>query len=423
MLKVKATIIGTLFATTMLAGTAGAAELRMSWWGGDSRHQATQEALKVCGEKHGHTIKPEFTGWSGHLEKVTTQIAGGTEADIMQINWRWLPLFSRDGSGFADLTEYADTIDLGQWTDAQLAATTVNGKLNGLPLSTTGRVFMFNKTTFDKAGLDLPKSWDDLLAAGPVIRETLGEDHYPFAAPDIDPVLVVSLIATQMTGKDLIDPATTTVAWSEEELASAIEFYGSLAAAHVMPSWQMQVADGNVPLHEDGRWTSGKFAGSYQWDSTYFKISDPLADGQELEAVGPLTLDGAKTTGIYRKPSMMFSISKNSDNKAAAAEILNCLLTEQEGIEALGATRGLPAARVAAETLVSQGAIAEKLAAANAIVMAADGPTVSPLNEHPEVRSVFKDALELYAYGEIDAATAAEEIIYGVNEAIEDYAS
>ncbi len=88
---------------------------------------------------------------------MTTQIAGGTEADIMQINWPWLPLLSANGDGFADINELADTIDLSQWTQAQLDSVTVNGKLNGLPLSTTGRVFMFNKTTYDKAALTFQK--------------------------------------------------------------------------------------------------------------------------------------------------------------------------------------------------------------------------------------------------------------------------
>jgi oligogalacturonide transport system substrate-binding protein len=44
----KPTILSLALASTALAGTAQAAELRMSWWGGDSRHIATQEALRVC---------------------------------------------------------------------------------------------------------------------------------------------------------------------------------------------------------------------------------------------------------------------------------------------------------------------------------------------------------------------------------------
>ncbi|MCX2725224.1 ABC transporter substrate-binding protein [Roseibium salinum] len=416
--------VGALLTATALATSVSAAQsadLRMSWWGGDSRHQATQEALKVCGEKHGHTIKPEFTGWSGHLEKVTTQIAGGTEADIMQINWPWLPLFSANGEGFADLSGLSNVIELDNWTDAQLASTSVNGHLNGLPVSTTGRVFFFNKTTFDKAGVEIPVTWDDLFTAAQQIREKLGEDYYPLNAIQETAALLVSLRVTQQTGKDLIDPETMTVAWTPEELAKGIEFYGKMMESGVTMTQKKANAAGNAELYEKPEWTDGRIAGSYEWDSTYFKYSDPLEVGQHLVPTEILTGEDAVTEGIYRKPSMMFSISKRSENPEAAAQILNCLLNEPEGIEALGTTRGLPASKAAADQLKEAGSIKPELAQANAIIMAASGPTVSPLNEHPDVRTIFLDTLEVYAYGQIDAATAAEEIIAGINEAIEEY--
>ena len=420
-MKRTATFLTVLAAATALSGLASAAELRMSWWGGDSRHKATQEALKVCGEKHGHTINPEFTGWKGHLEKVTTQIAGGTEADIMQINWPWLPLFSIDGTGFADLNDFKDIIDLSQWTPAQLDAATMNGKLNGLPLSTTGRVFMFNKTTFEKAGLEVPKSWADLFAAAPVFKEKLGEGYYPFDVTDINPILTVSLIAAQKTGKDLIDPKTNRVAWSKEELTDAVAFYGSLVEKGVARSWKDWASEGNIKIYESPKWAEGKFGGSYEWDSTFFKYSDPLKEGNVLVPVPILKVDGAVTEAVYRKPSMVFAISKNSKNQKAAAEIVNCLLTEKEGIEALGATRGLPASKVAAITLADEGVIKPALIAANKIIMEGTGPNVSPFNEHPRVREVFKDSLELYAYGEISAEDAASDIIDGIDDVLKKY--
>ncbi|WP_265517360.1 ABC transporter substrate-binding protein [Nitratireductor luteus] len=416
----------TALATILLlgAGAAQAADLRMSWWGGDSRHIATQEALKACGEKHGHTIQPEFTGWTGHQEKVTTQLAGGTEADIMQINWPWLPLLSLDGSGFADLREYSDTIDLGQWPEEQLESGTMNGKLNGLPISTTGRVFFFNKASFEKAGVPLPATWDDLISAASVFKEKLGEDYFPFDATGqngLTAVLVVSLATTQMTGKDLIDPATNTVAWSAEELQKGIEFHQSLVDQGVIRSWKTVAGGGNVELFELPAWSDGRIAGSYEWDSTYSKFNDPLEEGQELVPVKLLTIHDAVTEGVYRKPSMVFSISKNSKNPEAAAQIVNCLLNEPEGIQALGDSRGIPASRIASETLADSGAINPQLLEANRIVMEAKGPTVSPFNEHPEVREIFQDTLEAHAYGQISAADASVEIIEGVNGVLEKF--
>ncbi|WP_374628448.1 ABC transporter substrate-binding protein [Pannonibacter indicus] len=410
--------LASTFATPLLA-----ADLRMSWWGGDSRHKATQEALKVCGEKHDHTIAPEFTGFDGHLEKLMTQIAGRTEADIMQVNWPWLPLFSIKGDGFADLNEFSEYIDLSNWTEDQLASGSMNGKLNGLPVSTTGRVFFFNTTSFQKAGLPLPATWDDLFAAAKVLKEKIGPDAYPMNAIKETAVLLVSLRATQATGKDLIDPETTTVAWTPEELAAAIDFYGKMVEGGVVMSQKDAAAEGNINLFESPKWADGRIAGSYEWDSTYSKFADPLQEGQKLEAVKLLTSPDAKTEGVYRKPSMVFAISKNSKNPQAAAQIVNCLLNEPEGIKALGSSRGLPASKTAAKALADAGSTEMELIVANAIVTAGAGPTVSPFNEHPEVRSIFIDALEEFAYGQIDAQTAAEEIIDGINGALKKFRS
>ncbi|UJW74852.1 ABC transporter substrate-binding protein [Rhizobium sp. SL42] len=413
------TLIATaaLLAATSLS-TAYASDLRMSWWGSDDRHLATQEALKLCGGKFGHTIAPEFTGWTGHQEKVTTQLAGKTEADIMQINWPWLPIFSKSGDGFADLNQYKDVIDLGQWSENDLNSGSVDGKLNGLPVSTTGRVFMFNKTTYEKAGLAIPSTWDELIAAAPVMKEKLGQDYYPFEGAALDARLVVILRTTQKTGKDLIDPTTHKVAWTPEELAEGLEFYQTLVDKGVIESWKTVAAGGNAPLHENPEWAKGKVAGTYQWDSTYGKISGPMEDGQVLVPVKLLTVEGATTEGVYRKPSMLFAISKNSKDPKAAAQVINCMLNDPEAIKILGATRGIPSSKIALEVLGKEGKIKPVQIEANKIVLEASGVGVSPLNEHPRVTDVFDSTFEAFAYGQASAADAAQEIIDGINDAL-----
>ncbi|WP_312223107.1 ABC transporter substrate-binding protein [Rhizobium rhizoryzae] len=413
-MKLTKLLLATAFAATSLGQVSQAADLRMSWWGGDSRHKVTQEALKVCGDKYGHKIAAEFTGFDGHLEKVTTQIAGGTEADIMQINWPWLPLFSIKGDGFADLNQFKDVIDLSQWSADDLAAGTMNGKLNGLSVSTTGRVFMFNKTALDKAGVAIPTTWDELFKAAKAVKEKIGPDAYPMNAVKETAVLLISLNATQSTGKDLVDPATKKVAWKPEELAKAIDFYGKMVKDGVVMSQKSVAAEGNLNLFESPKWADGRISGSYEWDSTFSKYADPLK-GQKLEPVAILKASDAKTDGVYRKPSMVFSISKRSKDPKAAAQIVNCLLNEPEAIKILGTSRGLPASKIAAKTLTDGGRIEAELLKAHDIIVKASGPTVSPLNEHPEIRSVFLDALEEYAYGQIDSKEAAETIIDGVN--------
>ncbi|WP_429819902.1 ABC transporter substrate-binding protein [Ensifer sp. B1-9] len=401
-----------------LGTTAHAAELRMAWWGGESRHVATQKAIAACGGKYGHTVKGEFTGFDGYLEKLTTQMAGKTEADIIQVNWPWLPLFSKNGDGFADLRKLK-AIDLSNWSEADLSAGSMNGVLQGLSVSTTGRVFFFNATTFEKAGVAIPKSWDEFFTATATIKEKLGKDYYTFNAVKETAQLLTTLAVVQKTGKDLVDPATNRVAWTPEELAEGISFLGKLVEIGAIRSQKEEAADGNVNLFEKPAWADGKVAGSYEWDSTYSKYADPLKDGQVLKPVAMLKLPDAVTEGVYRKPSMVFSISKNSKDPEAAAQIVNCLLNEPEGIDALGTSRGLPASKAAGARLGDKGE--PEVRAANAIVVAASGPAVSPFNEHPEVRAAFIDTLEEYAYGQLTADEAAAQIIDTVNDVLAEF--
>ncbi|HEV7320834.1 MAG TPA: ABC transporter substrate-binding protein [Ensifer sp.] len=420
-MKMKRTIAAlasVAYGVLALGTIAHAAELRMAWWGGESRHLATRKAIAACGEKYGHTVKGEFTGFDGYLEKLTTQMAGKTEADIIQVNWPWLPLFSKNGDGFADLRKLG-AIDLSNWSEADLSAGSMNGVLQGLSVSTTGRVFFFNATTFEKAGVAVPKSWDEFFAATATIKEKLGKDYYTFNAVKETAQLLTTLAVVQKTGKDLVDPATNRVAWTPEELAEGISFIGKLVETGAIRSQKEEAADGNVNLFEKPAWAEGKIAGSYEWDSTYSKYADPLKDGQVLKPVAMLKLPDAVTEGVYRKPSMVFSISKNSKDPAAAAQIVNCLLNEPEGIDALGTSRGLPASKAAAARLGDKGE--PEVRAANAIVIAASGPAVSPFNEHPEVRAAFIDTLEEYAYGQLKADEAAVQIIDTVNDVLAEF--
>ena len=416
--RLAAALTGTALITMMTLQTATAEELRMSWWGGESRHVATQKALEACGAKHGHTIKGEFTGFDGYLEKLTTQMAGGTEADIVQVNWPWLPLFSRDGTGFADLGKLPG-LDLTQWSEADLASGSVDGILQGISVSTTGRAFFFNETTFQKAGIAIPTSWPELEAATAQLKEKLGPDYYTFNAVKETAQLLVTLAVVQKTGKDMVDPATNRVAWTPEELTAGIAFLGHLVEIGALRSQKEEASDGNVNLFEKPAWAAGRIAGSYEWDSTYSKYADPLEEGQVLKPVPMLHVEGAVTDGVYRKPSMLLSVSKNSKHPEAAAQILNCLLNEPEGIDALGTSRGLPSSKIAAERLAGQGEPEVRLA--NEIVVAASGPTVSPFNEHPEIRGIFIDTLEEYAYGQLTAEDAAEQMIDGINDVLAEF--
>ena len=198
-----------LCACTASALAAEPVDLRMSWWGGNGRHQVTLKALEAFHQQYPDiNVKAEYTGWDGHLSRLTTQIAGGTEPDVMQTNWNWLTLLSKTGDGFYDLNKLRQPIGLDQYSPAALASTTVNGKVNAIPISANVMLFYYNAATWQKAGVPLPKSWDDLLKAGPVFKEKLGDSYYPLILTEQDSLLLLNSWVYQGNQKPMVDEKT-----------------------------------------------------------------------------------------------------------------------------------------------------------------------------------------------------------------------
>ncbi|MFR1287066.1 MAG: ABC transporter substrate-binding protein [Subdoligranulum sp.] len=141
--------------------------LTMSWWGDDARTETYQQAIQAFEAK---------------LQYITVETIYGTTADedqtadVMQVDWTWP---GQNADQFVDLNEYSDVIDLEQFSQSALDACTVDGALLAVPMSVTGRIFYWNTCTFEQAGIDAPKTYEELLTAGNTFREVLGEEYYP----------------------------------------------------------------------------------------------------------------------------------------------------------------------------------------------------------------------------------------------------
>ena len=75
--------------------------LTISWWGGDSRHTATQAAVDAFMKAYpGITVETTYSAWDGWEEKMATAFAAGTAQDVNQINWNWITQYDSDGTTF-----------------------------------------------------------------------------------------------------------------------------------------------------------------------------------------------------------------------------------------------------------------------------------------------------------------------------------
>jgi len=122
----------------------------------------------------GNTIKIEMVNWDTLQQKLQTDIAGGTNADLAIIGTRWLLDFVKDDMA-ENLDGYMDASFKGRFIGAFLAPGQIGGKTYGLPIAASARALYYNKETLTKAGFpNGPKTWDDVVAASRKIKAAGG---------------------------------------------------------------------------------------------------------------------------------------------------------------------------------------------------------------------------------------------------------
>ena len=65
-------------------------------------------------------VEYHYGDWNGYEKRVQVWMKSHTETDVMQINYAWLDTYSRDGSGYHDLYQLKDYIDLDNFTKEDL---------------------------------------------------------------------------------------------------------------------------------------------------------------------------------------------------------------------------------------------------------------------------------------------------------------
>ncbi len=413
-----ASLVALAGAPAQAADAAEPTVLRFAWWGGGARHQATLKAIAAFERKNpGLKIKAEYMGFNGYLERLTTQIAGGSEPDVMQINWAWMAMFSKRGTGFTDLNQYRHLLSLNEFSEQDLAMGMVAGKLNALPVGYSARIFLWNKAAFDRARLPLPKTWDELFAAGAVFKQRLGPNAFPLDGELYDMILLSQAYVHQKHGTAYLDPKQPRVAMSPAAALEWVQTYKRLVDGHTATPLPLRASLGGAEkaTEQQQDWVVGNWAGNYTWDSAIALRASTL-DAQQKLALGEFPmLAGAANSGMFGRPSLMFAVGRNSKKAELAARFINFMLTDPEAARILGKTRGVPGAQSQFDLLVRENALPPLELQAHAQIreqkLAGRIELPSPLFEHARMQKFMREVFETIAYGKTTDVAAAKRLV------------
>ena len=394
--------------------------LRFLWWGSESRHKATLDAIKLFEEKNpGIKIKAEYGGTDGYFQKLSTQLTGNTAPDIMQVDYIWLFNFSKNGDGFYDINLLKDEFNLANYTKEDLSYTTINGKLNAIPVGMNGRAFFFNKSLYERAGIEIPKTFDELLAADKILKQKIGPDtkSLDIVTSDSGAMFFVEYYVEQKYGKPLIN-TDNKVGVTKEELADAFRFYKMLADSGAVISAKDRAGAGNYPDDQNPLWINGELGGVLNWNTMIGAYGDMLKKGDTMVAGDFLTGIGDHKSA-YLKVNMTLAINKNTKHPKEAAKFLNFLLSDPEAAKILGTVRGIPLNKSAYAELekegLTTGPVAEGLTKAHNFA----GPKKSPYIEDERTRQLGLVITQKLDYNEITPEQAGEQMYTELTKLLE----
>ncbi len=395
--------------------------LTMSWWGGDSRHEATQKAIEAFEAKYPNiNIEATFSGWSGWEEKMGLAFSNKNAEDIVQINWNWLTAFDGDGSVFLDLSDYSDVLDLSQFPDDAIEQSKVNGEVHAVPVAMTARTMVWNKNTFDKAGIEIPATWDELLAAGETFQTVLGDEYYPMVLTEYDRMIFMVWYLESMYGKDWVTDGTLN--YTEEEIQEGFAMLQQLEDKHVIPTIQMIKDYGADPIDKSDRWINGYWAGIHAWDTGVMPPKLALPEDQQSGFTPASMFEGLPYKGGFKKISMEFAITSTCEHPVEAAAFLNFILNEEEGVMAMSGERGVPASAAGLKIAQENNILDPLVIETSNLALEAAEYVLDPYFEDAELKTsgegLYYKVMSAHSYDQMTDEEAAKELAEGITEVL-----
>lgn len=406
---------GTADATSEVAAT-GSSEgedvtIRITWWGGESRHEYTQQMLDKYTELHPNVhFEATPAGWDGYFEKLATDTATGSMPDIVQMDYLYISTYAANNS-LADLTPYIEdgTLNVGD-VDANLMQTgNIDGKQIAMPLSSSLMAVGYSPAALEAAGLEEPTAdwtWSDFATMCNTIYEKTG--NVGTTTGPVDDTNIFNYWVRQH-GAQLFSDDNKSLGFEDDSIT-----------ADFFQMWKDMMDAGGAPDPDeyDQIQTLGLEAEPIANDESGFRFNwnnytTLMANSNDtLKMVTPpMPDDGSDNKGLWLKPGMFFSVAETSEVKEECVKFIDWFINSEEANEIMMGERGAPASSAMRDYLVNSGKLSEQQQQMfsyvdEATALCGDTPAPDPVGIS-EVNQAFKDAAYSVFYGQASADEAA----------------
>ncbi len=250
------------------------------------------------------------------LTKLRASATSKTLPDVAIGDLVWVPQIAQIGS-LANLSPLLPADTLSDINPALTGFGTIDGSQVSVPVSANNLGYMYNKTLFQKAGLDPdkpPTTWDELKADAKKILDATGMpgyDLYTQAGDNGEGLTWNFQVNLWQAGGEFLTADNSAAAFNTPEGAKALQYWIDLISSGASPyaRWG-EFEKGQGGSAQEGSWMVGIWA------------ADPPFEFGAAQV--PYPKDGAPATNLGGEQAMVF---QNSDAKTkAAADFLGWFL-------------------------------------------------------------------------------------------------
>ncbi|MGI6130441.1 MAG: ABC transporter substrate-binding protein [Bacillota bacterium] len=290
------------------------------------------------GRKHNVDVQVSFIPGAEMVKKFAAAIEAGTLPDVAELDTSE-PVRFRDMGLLLDVTDVAQEIagNQGGYIPMLLPLVKEGERFYGVPFNNSAVVMFVRTDLLNAAGLEIPKTYDDLLEVGKKIsnpkKGIYGVGSTYNRSDDGENVVRTILWAfgSRMTAED-----GRTVTFNSPETLAAVKYMAELSKA-TMPPGIMGWTD---PSNNEA-WIAGEIGITFGPPSIYWQVQNPP------HPLGPHTVMAAPPVGpaggaIMCQP-WTFAVFKKTKNPDLAKDLVRHLMEKEnlwEYIEASGGFSG-----------------------------------------------------------------------------------
>ncbi|SIR04815.1 carbohydrate ABC transporter substrate-binding protein, CUT1 family [Rhizobium sp. RU35A] len=320
------------------AAHAGAADLEVThWWTSGGEAAAVKELAKAFDATGNKWVDGAIAGSGGTARPIMiSRITGGDPMGATQFN------HGRQAQELVEaglMRDLSDVAAKGKWKEiikpaSLLDSCTIDGKIYCAPVNIHSWQWLWlSNAAFKKAGVDVPKNWNEFVAAGPALQKAgiqpLAIGGQPWQATGAFDTLIISLGGKDLYMKVFKDKDAKAAAGPEvAKIFKAADDARKMAQGTNVQDWNQatnMVITGKAAGQIMGDWAQGEFQLAGQKAGTDYTCLPGLGLNQYLTAGGdafyfPKLKDAAKSkaqdvlaeTIVDPKVQVAFNLKKGS---------------------------------------------------------------------------------------------------------------